>query len=105
MVSVRLNQVGHYPKDRRFMADAAELRLPPGNEESAFSSFDAAPGHPSARGIEIRNPRTGNVVRFVFEKKECDAAGDVLAWHFVVHPHTVVEHPKLYGYTLVVLND
>ena len=103
MASVSLKRCGHYPSERRLEADAADLGFAPGKEP--FTLFDTLPGAPAAPGVEVRNPRTGNVARFVLARRECDADGDVVAWHFNVHPQTVVQHPKLQGYVLVVFND
>lgn len=103
MTSIRFDRLGHDRQQRELAIDACEVGFAPGQEPLAW--FDTIPGGPKAPGVEVRNRRTGNVVRFVLRRRDTDPDGDVRAWVFEPCPRSVAQFPNLVGYTLKIYND
>lgn len=56
-------------------------------------------------GLALRNPRSGNVTRWVLKEEVRDQEHEVLGWMLVPTPETIRKQPELADYQLNIAND
>src|SRR4051812_3614743 len=83
--------------NRAFIAEASDLT---GHELFRQIYDDAADV-----GFAIRNPKTGNVMRFHLAEEHKDREGDTTHWTFHPIPADLRKHPCLADLKVVIFND
>ncbi len=56
-------------------------------------------------GFALRNPKTGNVTRWVVCGEVTDQEHDIVSWKLVPTPESLRSNPQLAGYSITLFND